>query len=158
MILCCLSNNKVAPFSLLLLFVICFDVAASNSDVARVDTRSKPAAARELHIAAPIPFLSYPSPQAAQALSKRLWRVRDVEEHKGLSTFAAQAAEETRIRPRRNYECHHRRIHSSTAADLSCSKCVSLLFLNGTCCCFEANALMTSDNEESEELMATCRR
>jgi hypothetical protein len=33
---------------------------------------------------------------------------------------------------------------------------VSLLFLNGTCCCFEAKAFITSDNDDSEELMATC--
>ena len=48
---------------------------------------------------------------------------------------------------------HTRRGHSAT--HLSCSKCVSLLFLNGMCCCLEASALMTSDSEDNDELMAT---
>jgi len=46
---------------------------------------------------------------------------------------------------------------AAAAAHLSCSKCVSLLFLNGTCCCLEASALITSDSDEREELMATWR-
>lgn len=41
------------------------------------------------------------------------------------------------------------------AAHLSCSRCVSLLFLKGMCCCLDARALMTSDSEDSDELMAT---
>ena len=35
---------------------------------------------------------------------------------------------------------------------------MSLLFLNGMCCCLDASALMTSEREESDELIATCTR
>ena len=98
----------------------------------------------------------YKSPHAAQALPKRLWCVCNVEEHERFRALAAQTAGE-RERGGEVIERVSRmlRAAAAAAAHLSCSKCVSLLFLNGTCCCLEASALITSDSDEREELMAT---
>jgi hypothetical protein len=78
-----------APNSFFLLLVVGLDVATGNADITSIHTRTEPEDAHVTNHAHD--DKSHTSPQAAKALSERLWCVCDVEKHQRLGAFAAQA-------------------------------------------------------------------
>ena len=76
--------------SFFLLLVVGLDVATGNADITSVHARSE---SEDANVTNHLHHIEgHASPQAAEALSERLWRVCDVEEHERLGAFAAQAA------------------------------------------------------------------